>query len=615
MKDTSNPVPEKLPKPGFSRIFFHLVSLFRLSPVQATFGCAVIIGGAAGIGAYIFSRLLFFVERICRLENTTGLESLGFGLIFLPALGGLLVGGLILLAREARGGGVADVIAAMEKQGGRIRPLVVAVKAVASALTIGTGGSAGSIGPIVQIGAGAGSVLGQIFHLPPRRIKTFLACGAAGGIAAIFNAPFGGIMFSLEVILRKFRGLSFIYVAIAAVVSSLISRALSGDTTVFAVEQMKSVLRMASPWEIVSFIGLGVFVAFVSKGFNFFLDQTGKIYRRIHFPELLKPATGGLAVGLIAYFLTPLIPVRGLDNPLSVMGVGFNTIREVLNPENYPGWLGDGGGGILLAALGLIVLFKILTTGFTISSGGSGGIFAPSLVIGAMAGAGYGFALQSVFPGQSASPAVYALVGMGACFAGAAHAPITAIFILFEMTDSYSVILPIMAAVVVSSLVAFWIKPESNFIESLRRKGIDLERDKKSDILHDIRIGDVMIRDVQYIPETMSLETLKKEVGKKLHTSLPVVNAEDNLVGIITYKQLHLGMVSPLPDRKLTVGKIMKTDPVTAYPNEAADVVFKRMKENFIGIAPVIKGPENRKIVGVVTYRNIFDAYERALLD
>jgi chloride channel protein, CIC family len=609
--------PESAPPRAdrFVRLHLGFLSRFRISPVQATFALAAAIGGAAAGGAYVFSRLLIWVEKICRLDSTSHLESLGAWLILLPALGGLLAGPLIyFLARETRGGGVADVMEAVDHRGGRIRPSVAAVKTIASALTMGTGGSAGSIGPIVQIGAGAGSTIGRLFRSPPRRLKTLVACGTAGGISAIFNAPFGGIMFSLEVVLREFRGLSFIYVAIAAVVSALISRAVTGDTTVFAVERMRGVLYMKSHWEILAFLGLGAFTAFVAKTFNFFLDRFDLFFTRLKAPEFLKPAGGGLAVGLIAYYLTRLVPVPGLDNPLSVMGVGFNTIRQVLNPDNYAGWM-EGGMVFLLLALALVAVLKILATAFTLGSGGSGGIFAPSLVIGAMAGTFYGFLLQAIFPGFVASPAVYALVGMGACFAGSAHAPITAIFILFEMTDSYEVILPIMAAVVVSSLVAFWLKPESNFAECLKRKGIEPRRPKKTDILHDLRTKDVMIRDVQYIPETMTLEELRQKVGKTLHTSLPVVNADDDLVGIITYKQIHLGVECETPDCKMTARDVMIPDPITAFPGEPVDLVFKRMRDNFIGIAPVIRGPEDRKIVGVVTYRNIFEAYEKALLD
>lgn len=589
---------------------------FRISPVQITFAFAIVIGAVAGLGAYVFSRLILLVEELCHLDTITHCQSLGPWLIIIPAAGGLLVGPLIyLFAREAKGHGVPEVMTAVLKKGGRIRPMVAVVKTIASALTIGTGGSAGSEGPIVQIGAGFGSTLGQIFRMPPRRLNTFIACGAAGGISAIFNAPFGGIMFSLEVILGEFRGLSFIYVAIASVVAALVSRAITGDHTIFAIEKMKAILHMNSPWEILAFIGLGFFVAFVSKGFAVTLESFEKIYERIRYPEYLKPVTGGLAVGLLAYFATRWVPAPGLDNPLSVLGIGYFTIRQVLNPDNFKLWSETLGFAPLLWALVLLAGFKIIATSFTLGSGGSGGIFAPSLFIGAMIGGVYGILINTVFPSHTASPIVYALVGMGGCFAGATHAPITAIFILFEMTDSYQIILPIMATVIVSTLVSHWIRPESIYTERLRQKGIVIDPKKKPDILQQMRIKDVMIREVQSIPETMPLETLLGEVGQTLHTSLPVVDAEEKLVGIITYKELHRGMQCPPHDRKLTAQDIMKPDPVTAFPDEPVDVVFKRMKKEFIGIAPVIKGPDHRQIVGVVTYRNIFEAYEKALMD
>lgn len=616
MTNMASPAPKNTPSDRFSRVLLVLFSRFRISPVQITFAFSIIIGIVAALGAYVFSYLIHLVEGLCRLESVTHANSLGAWLIIIPALGGLLVGPLIyLFAREAKGHGVPEVMAAVIKNGGRIRPVVAIVKSIASALTIGTGGSAGSEGPIVQIGAGFGSTLGQIFKMPPRRINTFVACGAAGGISAIFNAPFGGIMFSLEVILGEFRGLSFIYVAIASVVSALVSRALTGDHTIFAIEKMRAILYMASPWEIIAFIGLGAFVASISKTFNFVLEHFEDAYDKLKFPEYLKPATGGLAVGLMAYYAVRIIPAQGLNNPLSILSVGYFTIRQVLNPENYATWLGSNGIGMLVLALALLAVFKIIATSFTLGSGGSGGIFAPSLFIGAMAGGLYGILLQQIFPGHTSSPAVYALVGMGACFAGAAHAPITAIFILFEMSDSYEIILPIMATVVVSTLVAHWIKPESVYTAKLKQKGIDITKKDKVDILQAMLIKDVMIRDVQTIPETMTMEELRKQVGTTLHTSLPVINAAGDLTGIVTYKEIHLGIEDSTPDSEMIVRDFMKPNPVTAFPEEPVDRVFKRMKEGIIGIAPVIKSKNVRKIVGIVTYSNIFEAYEKALLD
>ncbi len=600
---------DRLRRPGLA-----FLSRLRLSPVQTTFAFAAVIGVVSSLGAYVFRRLLLLVEGFCRLGSVTSCQTLGPWLILIPAAGGLLVGPIIyLFAREAKGHGVPEVMAAVLKRGGRIRPAVAIVKTIASAITIGTGGSAGSEGPIVQIGAAFGSTIGQIFRMPPRRLTTFVACGAAGGISAIFNAPFGGIMFSLEVILGEFRGLSFIYVAVASVVSALVARALSGDHTVFAIKEMKAILYLGSPVEIAAFLGLGVFVAFVGKGFAVTLESCERAYNRIRLPDYLKPATGGLAVGLLAYFASRAVPATGLNNPLAVMSVGYNTIRQVLNPENYVSWTGRGIGPLILA-FALLAALKIAGTSITLGSGGSGGIFAPSLFIGAMAGGMYGLLIRQVFPGHTSSPVVYALVGMGGCFAGAAHAPITAIFILFEMSDSYQIILPIMATVVVSALVSHWIRPESIYTEKLRQKGIAIDRREKTNLLKSMLVRDVMIRPVQTIPATMPMETLTREVGRTLHTSLPVVDAAQNLVGIITYREIHRGVVDG-PGGTGTAADLMRTEPVTAFPDETVDAVFKRMKGGFIGIAPVIRGPDDRRVIGVVTYRNIFEAYEKALLD
>ena len=183
------------------------------------------------------------------------------------------------------------------------------------------------------------------------------------------------------------------------------------------------------------------------------------------------------------------------------------------------------------------------------------------------------------------------------------------------MSDSYEIILPIMATVVVSTLVAHWIKPESIYTAKLLQKGIELTKKDKSNILQSMVIKDVMIREVQSIPDTMTMEELRKQVGTTLHTSLPVVNKEKDLVGIITYKEIHLGIENATPDSELIARDFMHPDPVTACPDEPVDQVFKRMKTGAIGIAPVIKSEKVRKIVGIVTYSNIFEAYEKALLD
>ncbi|MDP8246741.1 MAG: chloride channel protein [Candidatus Tritonobacter lacicola] len=308
---------------------------------------------------------------------------------------------------------------------------------------------------------------------------------------------------------------------------------------------------------------------------------------------------------LFAYYTPRLIPGIRLGSPLAVMGVGYETISVVMSKATYL--------SPVLIPIVLLLILKLVATSFTLGSGGSGGMFAPSLFIGAMTGGIYGIGIGYLFPGFTASPAVYALVGMGACFAGTALAPISAIFLLYEMTNQYEIVLPIMAAVAMSFLVSRWIKPESIYEERLLRRGIDLKAPAKADFLKSMIIRDIMIKDVQVIPETMKLSELAPKVGKELHTSLPVVDEEGELVGIVTYKQLHPAMAGDTPYDRVLVRDFMNPDVVVAYPGETAAEVFQRMTEAYAGIAPVIRRHGKRKVIGIVTYRHVFAAYQKAL--
>jgi chloride channel protein, CIC family len=584
-----------------SNTLIRLALKLRLSPVQFLFGFSIIVGLVSGLGAFVFKQLIALVDDFCFL-NPEGVPALGKFLILVPALGGAVVGPLTyFFAKEIKGGGVPETMIAVHLKGGRIRPIVAFIKTIASALTIGTGGSAGSEGPIVQIGAGFGSTVGQLFRMPPKRIKTLVACGAAGGISAIFNAPFAGVMFALEVILGEFGSLSFIYVVLSSMTAAALSRALTGDVPVFDLPSF----RMISHWEILAYFGLGVATAFTAKLFVFLLVRAESLYNRMKVPDYLKPITGGLVMGLIAYFTSTLIHGSRLGSPLACMGVGYETISEVMDKAIYL--------SPVLVPLVLLLFLKIFATCFTLGSGGSGGMFAPSLFIGAMTGGIYGMGIGYLFPGLTASPAVYALVGMGACFAGTALAPISAIFLLYEMTNQYQIVIPIMAAVSVSFLVSRWMKPESIYEERLLRRGIDLKAPSKVDFLKSLIIKQIMIKDVQVIPDTMKLSELAPKIGKELHTSLPVVDGAGELVGIVTSREIHPAMASDIPNDEIEVKDFMVPDPVVAYPGETAAEVFQRMTEAYVGVAPVIRRYGPRKVIGLITYRHVFAAYQRAL--
>ena len=396
---------------------------FKPTETQILVAMGVLVGLGAGLGAVAFRYLINgFMYVFFDVIGPALTPILGpAAVVPLPALGGLIVGPLIyFFAREAKGHGVPEVMLAVAQRGGRIRPAVVVVKALASAVTIGSGGSVGREGPIVQIGSALGSTLGQVLRMSDDRIRTLVACGAAGGIAATFNAPIAGVFFALEVILGEFTTRAFGIVVISSVTASVVGRTAFGDVPAFPVPAFEVV----SVGEFGLYAVLAVIAGAVGVGFTRTLYAFEDWFDAIPMPEYLKPVPGGLALGLLGMFLP------------QVFGVGYPAMDSALH----------GDYGLLL--LVILVVAKVVAVSVTIGSGGSGGVFAPSLFIGAMLGTAFGTAANLVWPGAIGPAGAYGLVGMGAVFAGAARAPITSVIILFELTGDYRIILPLMLAVV-----------------------------------------------------------------------------------------------------------------------------------------------------------------------
>ncbi|MEJ2745134.1 MAG: chloride channel protein, partial [bacterium] len=344
---------------------------------------------------------------------------------------------------------------------------------------------------------------------------------------------------------------------------------------------------------------LGFIVALGSRCFTVSLVGFEDYFdKKIGIPDWLKPALGGLALGIFALLFTILFGVTGKR----ILGVGYETINLALQGE-------------LPVRLLLLFLFaKFLATCLTLGSGGSGGIFAPALFMGAMLGGTFGTILHGIFPNTTAPPGLYAVVGMGAFFAGAAHAPITAIMILFEMTGyRYTILLPIMTCSVVSTLVASLISRDNIYTVKLCRDGI-IPKGGKPNPLKAMLAGDVMLRDPQYVMENMAIATLAELVGTKLHTSLPVINSRGDLVGLLTYKEIHHALRKSRDTDGLTVKDFMNREPMIVFSDESCDTVFHRMKDANQGIAPVVKRKHPNRMVGVMTYRHIYDAYQKATM-
>ncbi|MHB1131534.1 MAG: chloride channel protein [Chloroflexota bacterium] len=415
---------------------------------------ALLVGGAAGL-AGVGLRVAAFYLQNSLVNQQAPVRALlpPYLMVLVPAAGGLVVGLIaVWLLQEVRGAGVADVILAVRYGGSRMQARVAALKMAATSIAIGTGGSAGIEGPIIQVGSALGSGIGQRLRLTEEELRITLAAGAAAGIAATFNTPLAGVFFALEVILVDFSSRSFGLVVLASVVASVVSRSALGGDPIFPVPSYS----LVHPVELLLYFGLGILAAVVGLGFIFTLDRVEDLAARWAAPGYVKPALGGLAVGVI-----------GLIYP-QTLGLGYPAIGDALN------------GRLPLTVMAALVLVKLVATSLTVGSGSSGGVIGPSLYLGAMLGGAVGAAVDGLLPQATAGQGGFALVGMAAVFAATAQAPITAIFTIFEMTGDQYQILPLMVACTTSAYLAHRVSPHTIYSVGLRRRGIDLQTGRVS---------------------------------------------------------------------------------------------------------------------------------------
>lgn len=574
--------------------------LDRFHPPEAVvlMSTALLVGLGAGLGAVIFRWLINSFQTLSFQTLGQALPFLGdYVLIVAPILGGLLVGPMIyFLAREAKGHGVPEVMEAVALQGGRIRPIVVVVKSLASSICIGSGGSAGREGPIVQIGSALGSTMGQLLRLSDARIRNLVACGAAGGIAATFNAPIAGVFFALEIILGEFSASNFATVVVASVASSIVGRIAFGNVPAFPI----SPYELASPWEMALYLLMGLLAAPVAIAFTRLLYSFEDVFDAWKgFPEYLKAAVGGGLLGIagLIFFRVNLSQGIGVPgNPVAIFGVGYETIE----------WMLKGNGTLLL--LLVLLAAKILATSLTIGSGGSGGVFAPSLFMGAAFGGVFGHVVHNLFPTVTASPGAYALVGMAAVFAGAARAPITSILILFEMTDDYRIILPLMLATVVSTILAEHLSKESIYTLKLSRRGIRLERGQDIDVMQGVLVGEAMTVDVDTVSADLDLRELETIFAETHHHGFPVLDENGNLFGVVTLQDLaRAKSAGHFNERK--VRDITTRSVLTAYPGEPMWAALKRLGTRDVGRLPVVDRRNPHRLLGLIRRSDIVRAY------
>ncbi len=554
---------------------------------------AAAIGLAGGLGAVFFRWLIASFQDLFWATGNTPFEkfsqSAWYWRLTVPAAGGLLVGLIVkFFAPEAKGHGVPEVMNAVARLGGVIRPVVAVAKSLASAICIASGGSVGREGPIVQIGSAIGSTAGQLLRLSTRRIRTCVGCGAAAGIAATFNAPIAGAFFAGEVILGEFGVRAFGSVVISSVCATVVARALEGNTLAFTIPAYEIV----NPAEIAVYAFLGLAAGVVGVAFVQVLYWFEEFFDRLRrIPEFLKPVAGGIGIGALGLLLP------------QIMGVGYDTIGEALH------------GRLEIGLLALILIMKLLATCFTLGSGGSGGVFAPSLFMGAALGGVVGRVAHAVLPFTIASPGAYAVVGMGAMVAAATHAPITAILIIFEMTGDYTVILGLMISCILGTILAQRLRKESIYTIKLMRRGIDLQAGREVNVLRQVHVSDVLRRDVETVPRTASLEDLYQRMVNSPHYEFFVVDDEHNLRGVISVDDLRRELPRMENLKQIAIAEDLMNCPVIYLrEDDTLDCAMRQFEKRTFEELPVLPAGDSMSPIGIIERQEVIRAYNKEIL-
>jgi CIC family chloride channel protein len=548
----------------------------------------VVVGICGGGASILFHWLIEHAQLIALGGYGPALERLPslpwYWVLAVPAMGGLLVGPIVYgWAAEARGHGVPEVMEAIQVRGGVMRPRVAIAKSVASAITIGSGGSVGQEGPVVQIGAVIGSVLGQSLRLPVDHRRTLVGCGAAAGIAATFNAPIAGAFFALEVILGNFAIATFSPIVLACVVATVVSRAYFGNVSGFHLPEY----TMVTWWELFPYAALGAVCGLLAIIFIRFLYVAEDYAAETPVPPKLRPAVGGLIVGCML-LLSP-----------HLYGSGFASIDALLH------------GDVVWQMAAALIALKLLACSVTLASGGSGGVFSPSLFLGATTGYSVGYAVNLFSPYGSGPPEAYALVGMGALLSGATHAPLASLLILFELTNDYGIILPLMLAITVATVTARALMTDSIYTRKLRRKGVPLLRGLDDLVMTSFRVSDVMRPTLPTVAADASFQIVLERFLAAPIDELYVLTEDGRLCGTIYLHDIKGALGERGLGQLVTASDLMNGTVPTARPIDTLAECLQRFAATGRESLPVV---DTTQPVGLITRKDLIEVYDREVL-
>lgn len=551
----------------------------------------LVIGVLGGYGSVGFKWLVSQLQNIAwgGWMNPVSLVSHHpwYWVILIPA-SGILIAAISAkyLAPEARGPGVPEVMENVAIRGGVIRLRVLAVKIWASAVSIASGGSVGREGPMVQIGATLGSVFGQITQITSRQMKTFVGAGAAAGIAATFNAPIAGSLFALEIIIGDFGLAQFSPIVVSAVVSTVISHQYIDQFGIFDVPAY----HLQTPWEFIPYVLLGLLTGAVAVLFIRTLYKTEDFVEKIPVPTSVKAVIGGGTVGAMALIFP------------EILGNGYEVINNILQ------------GNVVWNIALILVIWKIAATSITISAGASGGVFAPSLFLGAMTGGFLGSIAHSLFPDIITSPGAYALVGMAGVVGASTHAPLTAILIIFELTNDYEIILPVMLTTIVATVFSIILNKDSIYSMKLKRRGVDINQGRDLNILRSLPVNSAMRKSVEKVHENTPLHELMDLMADSPHTVFFIVDGKDNLIGYVSLNDLRklIGDADVL-SHLIIAGDIAHPIRFCLYPDETLNRAMEVFAQEGIDELPVLEGPNDHRITATLWRQDVIEAYNREI--
>ena len=553
---------------------------------------AALLGFLAGFASTFFRWMIEFFGSVFSVKGffITGIppQMYPFLLPLMPMVGGCFIGLICKFFPNAvKENGVHKVMYAVALNDGKVRKRTITSCAVTSSITIGSGGSAGREGPTVQIGAAVGSTLGQWLHLSTERVRVLVGCGAAAGIAASFNAPLAGVLFALEIVLGDFTIHTFSPIIIASVIGTVTGRALEGNEVTFDVP----VHELVHPTEIIFYLALGMLCGAVARLFTFIYFYAQQIFEeKINIPDYFKPALGGFIVGMISIFLP------------QILGNGYDYMEQALTGQMFWG----------LAFL--LVFMKIMCTSITLGSGGMGGVFAPSLFIGAMLGTAFGSTIHGVFPTLTASAETYSVVGMGAVAGAVMQAPLTNILMLFELTNDYTLILPIMVSCIASSYTYQRFTKHSIYVQYLLNRGINIRHGREVSIMNSIKVRDVMNTEFTTIAQEMPFRKILETISYSKNFYFPVLDNKGDMTGILSFSDIREMMFEEQLGDLLVAGELATHKVLALTPEQNLNQAMELFTQLDVDQLPVVRHDDKVKVIGMITRGDVMASYNREIL-